>query len=328
MEWTIRLGNEMYIEKGDKLMFKKFNSKKLFSLLLVLVLVLGMSVSAFAEMEILPDDGTLVVKGIDGSNEYAAEMKFVKVKDVIRYTGYIEFPSVSSINLSNVQIDAEFNNLEYSLEVDGVPYTPNMSVNFSDGYVNFVLKSGSTIFRTYQVNAGIKGTNTLIIVGIDLKNANDWLIGDYESGNSEGYVVPKAADYPLAKSRVQDAVNGLESDDLVLTVVANIGDSAMETFRKAILDTNLKVIGIDSGYVSEIGRGTDPTLPDLLFQETYPNEFPPTEWWKDRTGWIYIMNGDDFPNMGASQYIITANDETLTWGYTFDWGIDLGGPEW
>ncbi|GMG95188.1 hypothetical protein [Tepidimicrobium xylanilyticum] len=307
-------------------MFK--SKKRIFSLLLALVLVLGLSVSAFAEMEILPDDGVLEVKAIDGSNEYSVEMKFVEVNGVTRYTGYIEFPS-NSVDLSDVQIEAEFDDLEYSLEVNGVPYTSNMSVNFSDGYVDFVLKSGSTIFRTYQINAGIKGTNTPIIVAIDLKNANDWIDGRYKSKNKEGYVVPLAEDYPLAKDRVQNAVDGLENGQLSVIVLADIGESAMDVFKRAIgaRYLNLNAIGADSGYVSEIGRNGHETLPALLFQETHPEDFPPEEWWKDRTGWIYKMN-DEVPNMGASQYIITASDETMIWGYTFDWGIDLGGPEW
>ncbi|MBU5312470.1 hypothetical protein KQI38_10545 [Tissierella carlieri] len=306
-------------------MFKKLNNKKIFSLLLALMLVVGMSVSSFAAT--LTDDGILVVKAIEGSNQYTAEMKFVDVGGVTRYTGYIEFPNSSSVDLSNVEIVATITG-SYTLEVDGTPYTPNMSVDFSEGYVDFVLKSGSTVYRTYQINAGIDGTNVLIFVTIDLENVNDWLDGTYVSPNKEGYIVPKAINNPLAEARAQAAVNGLESGSLLIPFVANIGDSAMTTFSKAIASTNLNVVGISSGYVSEIGRGSADTLPDTLFQRTEgaPN-FPPGDYMKDRTGWIYLMN-DIVADMGASQYIITASDSTLTWGYTFDWGIDLGGPEW
>ena len=306
-------------------MFKKFNNKKIFSLLLALVLVLGMSVSSFAAT--LTDDGILVVKAIEGSNQYTAEMKFVDVGGVTRYTGYIEFPNSSSVDLSNVEIVATITG-SYTLEVDGTPYTPNMSVDFSEGYVDFVLKSGSTVYRTYQMNANIQGTSVLIFVTIDLENANDWLDGTYTSPNTGGYVAPTAAAYPAAAARVQNAVTGLESGSLFIPVTAEVGESAMDVFQKAVDGTNLNVIGINSGYVSEIGRGADPTLPDLLFQKTEGEpDFPSWDWEKDRTGWIYLINGE-VANIGASQYIITASDSTLTWGYTFDWGIDLGGPEW
>lgn len=305
-------------------MFK--NKKRLLSIVLTLVMVLGMSVGVFA-MTIHPDDGVLVVKAVDGSNQYTAEMTFVEVSEVTRYTGYIEFPSSSTQDLSDVEILTDISGT-YDLEVDGTPYTPNMSVDFSDGYVNFVLKSGSTIFRTYQINVGIDGTNALIMVTLDLKNVNNWLDGSYSSLNAEGYVVPKAVNNPLAATRAQTAVTGLESGSLAVSVVADIGESAMSVFQKAVNSTNLNVIGISSGYVSEIGRGSVATLPDTIFQKTEgsPN-FPPGDYMKDRTGWIYIMNGE-VANVGASQYIITGSDKTLTWGYTFDWGIDLGGPEW
>jgi len=308
-------------------MFK--NNKRLLSIVLALVMVLGMSVGAFA-MTTLPDDGKLVVKAVEGTTQHTADMKFVEVSDVITYTGDIEFPSSSTQDLSNVEIVATFNPTLYTLSVNETPYIANMEVDFSQGYVDFTLKNRFTgvVYRNYQINAGIQGTNKNIIVTIDLKNITDWLDGTYSSPNSEGYVVPKAADNPLAEARVKAAVKGLESGSLAVSVVADIGESAMDVFQKAVESTNLNVIGISSGYVSEIGRGSAATLPDTLFQKTEgsPN-FPPGDYMKDRTGWIYIMN-DEVANVGASQYTITASDETLTWGYTFDWGIDLGGPEW
>ncbi|WP_353092723.1 hypothetical protein [Tissierella praeacuta] len=303
-------------------MFKKFmKSSKILSLMLALIMVFGLTSTVFAA-----GDGILDIWAVNG--DIHAEMNAVEVGDVTRYTGYIEFPEGSTQDLSQVEIEVDFNQDLYDLEVDGTPYTPNMSVDFSEGYVDFVLKSGSAVYRTYQINAGIDGTNVLIFVTFDLENVNDWLDGTYISPNTGGYVVPTAAAYPAAAARVQNAVDGLESGSLFIPVTANIGESAMDVFQKAVDGTNLNVIGINSGYVSEIGRGTDPTLPDLLFQKTEGEpDFPSWDWEKDRTGWIYLMN-NEVANIGASQYIITASDSTLTWGYTFDWGIDLGGPEW
>ncbi|WP_333657436.1 hypothetical protein [Tissierella praeacuta] len=34
------------------------------------------------------------------------------------------------------------------------------------------------------------------------------------------------------------------------------------------------------------------------------------------------------PNMGASQYIISNNDKVMEWGFTLNWGQDLGGAPW
>ncbi|MGJ0845837.1 hypothetical protein ACR77J_04015 [Tissierella praeacuta] len=302
-------------------MFKRFGkSSKILSLMLALIMVFGLTSTVLAT-----GDGVLDVWAVNGNIH--STMNAVTVGGVTRYTGYIEFPENSTQDLSNVGIKAEFSD-NYTLEVDGTPYTPNMSVDFSEGYVDFVLKSGSTVYRTYQINAGIDGTNVLIFVTFDLENANKWLDGTYTSPNTGGYVVPTAAAYPTAAARVQAAVTGLESGSLFIPVTANIGESAMDVFRDAVNKTDLNVIGINSGYVSEIGRGNNETLPDLLFQKTVgAPEFPSQDWEKDRTGWIYLVN-DNVANMGASQYIITANDSTLTWGYTFDWGIDLGGPEW
>lgn len=308
----------MYKEKGDKIMFKKFRqSSKILSLMLALIMVFGLTSTVFATNQ---GDGVLDIWATNG--DIHAEMNAVEVGGVTRYTGYIEFPENSTQDLSQVQIKANITGT-YDLVVDGTNYSENMVVDFSDGYVNFVLKQNGVEFRTYQINAGIEGTHTNILVTFNLDNAVSWLNGSYQSQSSDGYQPPLADKYPVAKTRVQNAVSGFGEVELI-NHRANVGDTAMKTFEDAISGKDYTVVGINQGYISEIGRGNKPTLPDRLFQrEVGEPDFPEGDYMKDRTGWIYLMN-DNVANMGATQYIITSNDKSITWGYTFDWGVDLG----
>jgi len=285
--------------------------------MLALIMVFGLTSTVLAT-----GDGVLDISVVN--EDIHAKMNAVKVGDVTRYTGYIEFPKGSTQDLSKVEIEAEITGA-YNLKVDGVDYEDGMSVDFSKGYVDFTLnKKNGKEFRTYQVNAGIEGKHVQLIVSFNLDNAKAWVNGSYKSNNKEGYEVPKASANENAKKRVEDALLGFGKTEII-PVSAEIGKSAMDAFNNAIAGKGYNIVG--TGYISEIGKDGNPTLPDRLFQRTEPSKFPEGDYMADRTGWIYLMN-EKVANMGATQYIITASDKSITWGYTFDWGIDLGGPEW
>ena len=317
-------------------MFKKFNNKKIFSLLLALVLVLGMSVSSFAATQ--SGDGVLDVWATNGNIH--AEMNAEEVGGVTRYTGYIEFPNNSTQDLSQVEIEADFDMAEYDLEVEGVDYEEDMLVDFTKGYVKFTLKySNGTEFRTYKINAGINGEDINLTVEFNLDNAVAWYRGTYTTTGSYTPPVRDSETEPAAvviKNALEELYPGLnlnnsseEVEPIKITdVTVKVGTTAMEATQVAAANL-IELVGADIGYISEIGKyGGQYTLPDRLFQRAVGEpDFPDGDYMKDRTGWIFSVN-KAVADMGASQYMLSQTDSNVSWGYTFNWGVDLGGIEW
>lgn len=281
-------------------MFK--NKKRLLSLILTLVLVLGMSVSSFAAND---DYLTFEVVGetiIPSYNE-------VTVEGITRRTYYLEFQD--NINLSDVPLKTSFNLPGYTLYVDGVPTTSGTvrNVDFSTGYVEFLLDNGLGSEYEYYVNAGVNGVDVLISVSIDIHNVKDWLNGTYDGA----FPAPNPnADLTL-KDRMQDAVDGFEQLPVVMPVVMKVGDSAMDALIEARTNYGFYTVGAESNYISAMGK-TSSTILSAFDINSY-------------SGWMYKMNGE-MPNVGAGQYTLTSSDETMEWGFTLDWGQDLGGAPW
>ncbi|WP_333657438.1 hypothetical protein [Tissierella praeacuta] len=215
-------------------MFKRFGkSSKILSLMLALIMVFGLTSTVFATA----GDGVLDVWAVNGNIH--AKMNAVEVGGVTRYTGYIEFPQGSTQDLSNVQIKADVTG-SYDLKVDGTNYQDGMSIDFSKGYVDFTLnnKNGKE-FRTYQVNAGIKGTHVRLEVVFNVTNAEKWFKEAPQSHK----------DYRKVKSALQ----GFHKSDYI-EITANIGESAMKALEKAAAELDLELDGANQGYIREINN--------------------------------------------------------------------------
>lgn len=316
-------------------MFKRFGkSSKILSLMLALIMVFGLTSTVLA---ISQGDGILDIWATNGNIH--AEMNAVEVGGVTRYTGYIEFPENSAQDLSQVEIKAAFLK-KYNLEVNGVNYQDNMPVDFSKGYVDFKLKNkNGTEFRNYKINAGIKGQDINLTVEFNFENAVDWYRGNYSTPGSYNPPVRDNLTEPAAiviKRVLEELYPGLHLDNEqelvepieIRDLKVKVGTTAMDATKYAAADV-IKLVGADSGYISEIGKyGGRYTLPDRIFQRTIgAPDFPEDDYMKDRTGWIFKVN-NEVANMGASQYKLSETDSNVSWGYTFDWGVDLGGPEW
>ncbi|WP_313232189.1 DUF4430 domain-containing protein [Tissierella praeacuta] len=275
-------------------MFKRFGkSSKILSLMLALIMVFGLTSTVFAANQ---GDGVLDIWAVNG--DIHAEMNAVEVGDVTRYTGYIEFPQGSTQDLSQVEIKTTFLK-KYNLEVNGIDYQENMPVDFSKGYVDFILKNkNGTEFRTYQVNAGIKGTHVKLEVFFNVTNAEKWLKDASQDHK----------DY----KKVKNALEGFYKSDYI-EITANIGQSAMKALEKAAGELDLELDGANQGYIREINRKDYSGLRERDITS--------------QSGWMYKMN-DKMANMGASQYIISNNDKSMEWGFTLNWGQDLGGAPW
>lgn len=281
-------------------MFK--NKKRLLSLILTLVLVLGMSVSAFAangdylRFEVV---GETIIPSYDE----------VTVGGVTRRTYYLEFQD--NIDLSDVPLKTSSSLPGYTLYVDGQLTTSGVvrNVDFSTGYVEFLLDNGLGSEYEYYVNAGVKGVDVLISVSLDIHNVKDWINETYNGA----FPAPNPNANLSLKNRMQDAVDGFEQLPAVMPVLMRVGDSAMDALVKARNSYGFYTVGAESNYISAMGKTSSTTLSAFDI-----NSY---------SGWMYKMNGE-MPNVGAGQYTLTSSDENMEWGFTLDWGQDLGGAPW
>lgn len=281
-------------------MFK--NKKRLLSIVLALVMVLGMSVGAFAVND---DNLTFSVVGetiIPSYNE-------VSVGGVTRRTYYLEFQD--NIDLSSVALETNTGLSGYVLDIDGVPTTIGTATNvdFSNGYVEFRLYDGLGSEYEYYINAGIRGVDVLISVSFDIHNVKDWLKGTYAGA----FPAPNPNADLVLKAKMQNAVDGFDQLPLSMPVLMKVGDSAMDALIEARDYYVFYTVGAESNYISAVGKTSSTTLAAFDIN--------------DYSGWMYKMNGD-MPNVGAGQYTLTSSDETMDWGFTMDWGQDLGGAPW
>jgi len=292
-------------------MFKRFGkSSKILSLMLALIMVFGLTSTVFAtgEDQIIVDTSTPTDFAITADSADTS-YKSVTVKhaegsewpDDTKYTAYLNFTN-SSIDLANVSVEVEYDSDSYNLKVNNalVSGLNIENVDFSKGYVNFTLVniSDGNEYKNYQINAGIEGTDVNLMVTFNVKNATKWL--QTASTNHEDY------------EKVENALQGF-SGAQVTPVTVKVGDTAMNALKEAAKKLDLELDGADQGYVREINRRGYSGL----------REFDMTS----QSGWMYKMNGK-MPNIGASQYTISNNDESMEWGFTLNWGQDLGGAPW
>jgi len=136
------------------------------------------------------------------------------------------------------------------------------------------------------------------MVIFNVKNATNWL--KTASKDHKDY------------KKVENALEGF-SKSQAITISVKVGDTAMNALMKAADQLDLELDGASQGYIREINRRGYSGL----------REFDMTS----QSGWMYKMNGI-MPNVGASQYTISNNDESMEWGFTLNWGQDLGGAPW
>lgn len=284
-------------------MFKRFGkSSKILSLMLALIMVFGLTSTVFAtgEDQIIVDTSTPTDFAITADSAVTS-YKSVTVKhaegsewpDDTKYTAYLNFTN-SSIDLANVSVEVEYDSDSYNLKVNNelVNGSNIENVDFSKGYVNFTLIdiSDGNEYKNYQINAGIKGTDVELLIAFNVKNATNWL-----------KTAPKDhKDY----NKVENALQGF-SQFQTITIPVKVGDTAMNALKEAAKKLDLELDGADQGYVREINRRGYSGL----------REFDMTS----QSGWMYKMNGK-MPNIGASQYTISNNDESMEWGFTLNWG--------
>ena len=303
-------------------MFK--NKKRLLSFILTLVIVLSMNVVAFADTIIVdtpPVDFKVIVNGATASYKEVTVEGGGTYPDVTTYTSYIEFPQYSTQNLAQVGVTIEYNS-NFALEIDGIPQgvdntvggkniTEDVEIDFTQGHVVFSLfdSANPSKNRDILVNAGIKGKDVNIIFTFDMHNVQNWLNGNYNGA----FGAPNPNSDLVLKARIQDVMDGFNELPATMPLMMESGDSAMAALVKASTENNFYIVGAANNYISEMGKTSATTI----------GEFDINSY----SGWMYKMNGE-MPNVGAGQYTLTTNDTTMEWGFTMDYGQDLGGAPW
>lgn len=292
--------------------------KKLFCLVLSLVMVMGLGMSANAATitSTTQDSTVMLMESSTATVSYNAttvEGDGTAVNpDVTRYSYYLMMPEGGSI--ASVPVTVTLKGAYSVLKIDGQTMTTTGSytgtLDFTGGTKTFVASNASgSRTREFQVTAGVSGSDLKpVYVRVDVKNAVDWV-----AQNPGSAKVPTVEAQMAAITGVVPAAYAI-SDNGIMTAFVEVqvkaGDTAMDALQAACEELNLTTKG-SSAYVSGIGSNG-----------TFLSEFSTT----NMSGWMYLDRAPGAAkftaaNYGAASYNL-AGGEYFTWIFVNGWSND------
>lgn len=237
--------------------------------------------------------------------------------DVVRGSVFITYDNNTTEDLTKTTVKLKANK-DKDITVNG----KTIKAGKSDFVELDMTKSNKIIVHTdldgtdeqweYTIS-GAKEENSIDVnVSINVENPKRWLRNEYEI---PGYPTDPPEGH-ADKDRVQKAVNGFDTLSPITYQVPK-GTTAMEVLAKYGEDCKIDIIGIENGYISEMG----------VIGEDYAKigEFDINMF----SGWMYTLDEDNegwyFPNVGASAKTLTKDTEMI-WHFTMAYGRDIGAP--
>lgn len=291
---------------------KKF--RKILALVLAFTMIMGLAMTASAATIVsnTQDASVMTMSSTNGTVSYNATKvegdEEAGYPDVTRYSYYIMLPKGGS--LSDVNVTVQLGGNYKTLKADNEPLTTNGSysgtMDFTTGTKTFVASGSGVEDRTFQVTAGVEGSDLkTVYVRVDVKNAVDWV-----TDNPSNSKVAKVKEQMAAiTGAVPEAYKINDKGIMTAFVPVNLksGSTAMDALNAACNTLGLKTKG-SSTYVSGIGSN-----------DTYLGEFSTT----NMSGWMYLDKTsptDTFTaaNYGAASYNL-AGGEYFAWIFVNGW---------
>ncbi len=292
----------------------KKQGKQLLGIGTALAMLMSMQTMAFAATftENQQDESVLKLESKSGEVLYKAvtveggyhEQTQQTYPDVTTYSYYIALPEGSeSTALETVQVSAQ---TSYTLKVDGASVPNEMTLDFTGGAKTLELYDGNTLFRTYQLGAGIVGkTLNPIVMRINVQNAVNWA-SEHEMKDSPA----------RALSFIKERCGMNESGEMGAILISDLptGSTAMDAFYALCRELGLEMQGTGEDgtghytYISKIGDGS--------------------HWLGERdtegmSGWLYLnKNGQgeyEMANYGAAQFDLMGGED-FVWLFTNNYG--------
>lgn len=293
--------------------------KKLFCLVLSLVMVMGLGLSVNAATSSSKREDTAVMMLECTARGSSVSYQAITVDGGTDAEGntwpsttvYDYYIMLGSGSKASVPVKATFAS-GYTLKIDGTSVSNTGSytakLDFSQGSKTFTLVgTDNQVFRTFTVAAGVEGADIpTVYVRVDVKNAVDWL-----KTNTN-------ADTTAAVTAVTNAIKAhryVVNDDGQMAGFVPVsglqsGATAMDAFKAACTVLGLQPVE-SNGYVSGIGAN------GIVLSERATTNY---------SGWLYLdkavgSNSFQMANYGASSYSLNGGEQ-FVWCFANGWSND------
>ena len=329
------------------------NTRKILSVLLALVMVLGLTTTAFAATDVSHTQDTSVLNLTSSGNTVTYTAVTVEgdpdgtgtgYEDITTYSYYIMLPSTSATSaLSSVAVTATYP-AAYTFRVDNVQqkYTTNndgtrttdMTIDLTTSHT-IAVYSGRTAYRTFVLSGGIRGQDLApVTMRINVQTAYTWL------GEGNSLDASSAAGLQYITGQTGITATGSTASDMEPITLTGLpaGSTAMDALYYICYGVHdgsgVEVRRADETPITSTGLGIDldGTGSDGDGHYTYIAAMgnADTNAWLGEfstealSGWLYLdyqktTGTYEMPMYGAAQYNLTGG-ANIVWFLTNNYG--------
>lgn len=288
------------------------NMKKLFALVLAVVMVFSLSISAFAATSVstTQDSSVLTLASEGNTVSYMATTVDGGVKDGETYETTTVYTYAIKTSANTVNVTATLGNADYYYTVNDVELSGNtFTLNKNSHNTLVVYDSTETLVRSFDV-AAVDATSVNVTIEINCYNAKAYINSNPTSS--------AASAYTLLNSRMHFNDSGKMTSVVSLSLPA--GSTAMDALYALQAQKGFSISGTGSA------TGTAGTVYTYISGIDGLNEKMCGTW----SGWCYLTTqpGSSYtmPMVGAASYSLTEG-EHITWIYTCnynDFNVAMG----
>lgn len=281
------------------------NMKKLFALVLAVVMVFSLSISAFAATSVstTQDSSVLTLASEGNTVSYMATTVDGGVKDGVTYNTTTTYSYAIKTSGASVTVTATLGNADYYLKLNNAIIGTTFSLNKNTRSTLAVCESDEfgdeTVVRSFDVTV-VDATSVNVTIEINCVNAKTFI-------DNNATATAAATAYNLLNSHMHFNDNGKMTSVVSLNLPA--GSTAMDALYALQAKKNFTISGTGSA------TGTNGTVYTYISAIDGLGEKMCGSW----SGWCYLTTqpGSTYtmPMVGAASYSLTEG-EHITWIYT------------
>lgn len=278
------------------------NMKKLFALVLAVVMVFSLSISAFAATSVstTQDSSVLTLASEGNTVSYMATTVDGGVKDGVTYNTTTTYSYAIKTSANTVDVSATLGKANYSLQLNGAAVSgSSFTLDKNTHNTLVVLNARGSELRTFDI-AVVDATSVNVTIEINCVNAKTFI-------DNNATATAAATAYNLLNSHMHFNDNGKMTSVVSLNLPA--GSTAMDALYALQAKKNFTISGTGSA------TGTNGTVYTYISAIDGLGEKMCGSW----SGWCYLTTqpGSTYtmPMVGAASYSLTEG-EHITWIYT------------